>query len=135
MGLRGMHFTLVVKMRKFEKILIIPDLLAKERRYFISWGVQLSPSILVGFNNASSCWNPGSLLTCWFIGYISVVSEFSLCKVDDKAPLNRVCLLGCGISTGYGAALNTAGVEKGTNVAIWGLGAVGLAVAMVITLM
>jgi len=41
-----------------------------------------------------------------------------------------VCLLGCGISTGYGAALNTAKVEPGSTVAIWGLGAVGLAVAM-----
>jgi S-(hydroxymethyl)glutathione dehydrogenase/alcohol dehydrogenase len=41
-----------------------------------------------------------------------------------------VCLLGCGVPTGYGAALNTAKVEAGSNCAIWGLGAVGLAVAM-----
>jgi len=41
-----------------------------------------------------------------------------------------VCLLGCGVPTGYGAALNTAKVEEGSNCAIWGLGAVGLAVAM-----
>lgn len=41
-----------------------------------------------------------------------------------------MCLLGCGISTGYGAALNTAKVESGSTCAIWGLGAVGLAVAM-----
>ncbi len=41
-----------------------------------------------------------------------------------------MCLLGCGISTGYGAVINTAQVEAGSNVAIWGLGAVGLAVAM-----
>lgn len=41
-----------------------------------------------------------------------------------------MCLLGCGIPTGYGAALNTAKVEAGSNCAIWGLGAVGLAVAM-----
>ena len=39
-------------------------------------------------------------------------------------------MLGCGITTGYGAALNTAKVEAGSNVAIWGLGAVGLAVAV-----
>jgi S-(hydroxymethyl)glutathione dehydrogenase/alcohol dehydrogenase len=38
--------------------------------------------------------------------------------------------LGCGISTGYGAVLNTAKVEKGSTVAVWGLGAVGLAVVM-----
>lgn len=41
-----------------------------------------------------------------------------------------MCLLGCGISTGYGAALNAANVEPNSNVAIWGLGTVGLAVAM-----
>ena len=44
--------------------------------------------------------------------------------------MSKVCLLGCGIPTGYGAALNTAKVEPGSNCAIWGLGAVGLAVAM-----
>jgi S-(hydroxymethyl)glutathione dehydrogenase/alcohol dehydrogenase len=60
----------------------------------------------------------------------TVVAEISVTKVNPIAPQNRVCLLGCGIPTGYGAALNTAGVEPGTNVAIWGLGAVGLAVAM-----
>jgi len=61
----------------------------------------------------------------------TVCADISLCKVgDDSAALNRVCLLGCGISTGYGAALNTVKIEKGDNVVIWGLGAVGLAVAM-----
>lgn len=60
----------------------------------------------------------------------SVVSEMSLAKVNEKAALDKVCLLGCGISTGYGAVLNTAKVEKGSTVGIWGLGAVGLAVAM-----
>lgn len=51
-------------------------------------------------------------------------------QVDKTAPLEKVCLLGCGIPTGYGAALNTANVESGSNCAIWGLGTVGLAVAM-----
>lgn len=50
-------------------------------------------------------------------------------KINPVAPLEKACLLGCGISTGYGAALNTAKVEKGSTCAIWGLGAVGLAVA------
>ena len=44
--------------------------------------------------------------------------------------LTQVCLLGCGISTGYGAALNTAKVEAGSTCAVWGLGAVGLAAVM-----
>ena len=50
--------------------------------------------------------------------------------MPDKAPLDKVCLLGCGVSTGYGAALNTANVEPGSTCAVWGLGAVGLAVMM-----
>jgi len=50
--------------------------------------------------------------------------------VDSNAGLDKVCLLGCGISTGYGAALNTAKVEPGSNCAVFGLGAVGLAAVM-----
>lgn len=56
------------------------------------------------------------------------MAEISVTKVNPKAPPNRVCLLGCGISTGYGAALNTAKVEPGSTVAVFGLGCVGLAV-------
>ena len=50
--------------------------------------------------------------------------------MNEAADLGKVCLLGCGISTGYGAALNTAKVEKGSTCAVWGLGAVGLAAIM-----
>lgn len=60
----------------------------------------------------------------------TVLPEVSLAKVNTKAPLDKVCLLGCGVSTGYGAAINTAKVEAGSTVAVWGLGAVGLAVIM-----
>lgn len=60
----------------------------------------------------------------------TVVADISVCKINEKAPFDKVCLLGCGIPTGYGAALNTAKVEPGSTCAIWGLGAVGLAVAM-----
>lgn len=60
----------------------------------------------------------------------TVCAEISVAKVDPSAPLDKVCLLGCGISTGYGAALNTADVEAGSTCAIWGIGAVGLAVIM-----
>uniref|UniRef100_A0A8C7PNT1 S-(hydroxymethyl)glutathione dehydrogenase n=1 Tax=Oncorhynchus mykiss TaxID=8022 RepID=A0A8C7PNT1_ONCMY len=60
----------------------------------------------------------------------TVVADISVAKVDEKAPLDKVCLLGCGISTGYGAALNTAKVEPGSTCAIFGLGAIGLAVIM-----
>ncbi|ALC47382.1 Fdh, partial [Drosophila busckii] len=60
----------------------------------------------------------------------TVVADISLTKVNETAPLDKVCLLGCGISTGYGAALNTAKVEPGSTCAVWGLGAVGLAVGL-----
>ncbi|XP_033889904.3 alcohol dehydrogenase class-3-like [Acipenser ruthenus] len=60
----------------------------------------------------------------------TVVNDISLCKIDDSAPLDKVCLLACGISTGYGAALNTAKVEPGSSCAVFGLGAVGLATVM-----
>ncbi|KAJ3221927.1 NAD/NADP dependent alcohol dehydrogenase [Clydaea vesicula] len=58
----------------------------------------------------------------------TVVLEISLAKVPTEAPLNRICLLGCGITTGYGAAVNTAKVEEGATVAVFGLGGVGLSV-------
>ncbi|XP_065909980.1 alcohol dehydrogenase class-3 chain L-like [Dysidea avara] len=60
----------------------------------------------------------------------TVLPEISLAKINPQASLDKVCLLGCGVSTGYGAALNTAKVEAGSTVAVWGLGAVGLAVIM-----
>ncbi|WFD36000.1 hypothetical protein MCUN1_002871 [Malassezia cuniculi] len=58
----------------------------------------------------------------------TVVSQYSLVAVDPKAPMDRTCLLGCGVTTGYGAAVYTAQVEHGATVAVWGVGAVGLAV-------
>ncbi|XP_046420474.1 alcohol dehydrogenase class-3 [Neodiprion fabricii] len=67
---------------------------------------------------------------CSTFSEYTVVADISLSKVDPKAPLDKVCLLGCGVPTGYGAALNTAKVEPNSTCAIWGLGAVGLAVAL-----
>lgn len=51
-------------------------------------------------------------------------------KVPCNAPLDKLCLLGCGVSTGYGAVVNNCKVEPGSTVAVWGLGTVGLAVIM-----
>lgn len=67
---------------------------------------------------------------CSTFSQYTVVADVSLCKIDKNARLDRVCLLGCGIPTGYGAALNTANVEKGAICGVWGLGAVGLAAVM-----
>lgn len=58
----------------------------------------------------------------------TVVPEVSLAKVSKEAPLDKICLLGCGVTTGIGAVLNTAKVEAGSTVAVFGLGAIGLAV-------
>ncbi len=58
----------------------------------------------------------------------TVLPEISLAKINPKAPLDKVCLLGCGITTGIGAVLNTAKVWPGATVAVFGLGGIGLAV-------
>jgi S-(hydroxymethyl)glutathione dehydrogenase/alcohol dehydrogenase len=56
----------------------------------------------------------------------TVLPEIAVAKISDSAPLEKVCLLGCGITTGIGAVLNTAKVEPGATVAVFGLGGVGL---------
>jgi len=63
----------------------------------------------------------------------TVVADISVVAITEKAPMDRTCLLGCGITTGYGAAVITAGrsgngLEKGSNVAVFGAGCVGLSV-------
>ncbi|XP_052538809.1 alcohol dehydrogenase 1 [Tympanuchus pallidicinctus] len=60
----------------------------------------------------------------------TVVHETAAAKIDSAAPLEKVCLIGCGFSTGYGAALQTAQVEAGSTCAVFGLGGVGLSVVM-----
>ncbi|MCG5240545.1 S-(hydroxymethyl)glutathione dehydrogenase/class III alcohol dehydrogenase [Azospirillum doebereinerae] len=56
----------------------------------------------------------------------TVLPEIALAKIDKSAPLEKVCLLGCGVTTGMGAVMNTAKVEPGATVAIFGLGGIGL---------
>ena len=58
----------------------------------------------------------------------TVLPEIAVAKIGAEAPLEKVCLLGCGITTGIGAVLNTAKVEPGSTVAVFGLGGVGLSV-------
>ncbi|XP_020671303.1 alcohol dehydrogenase 1A [Pogona vitticeps] len=60
----------------------------------------------------------------------TVVHENSVVKIDAAAPLEKVCLIGCGFSTGYGAAVKTAQVEPGSTCAVFGLGGVGLSAVM-----
>ncbi|WP_230409148.1 S-(hydroxymethyl)glutathione dehydrogenase/class III alcohol dehydrogenase [Zooshikella harenae] len=56
----------------------------------------------------------------------TVLPEIALAKISKEAPLEKVCLLGCGITTGMGAVINTAKVKEGDTVAVFGLGGVGL---------
>ena len=56
----------------------------------------------------------------------TVLPEISVAKISKDAPLEKVCLLGCGVTTGIGAVLNTAKVEAGATVAVFGLGGIGL---------
>ncbi len=65
---------------------------------------------------------------CSTFSEYTVVPEIALAKGNKAAPLDKICLLGCGVTTGIGAALNTAKVEPGATVAVFGLGGIGLSV-------
>jgi S-(hydroxymethyl)glutathione dehydrogenase/alcohol dehydrogenase len=65
---------------------------------------------------------------CSTFSEYTVVPEIALAKINPAAPLDKVCLLGCGVTTGIGAVLNTARVEPGASVAVFGLGGIGLSV-------
>ncbi|XP_063774010.1 alcohol dehydrogenase 1-like isoform X1 [Pseudophryne corroboree] len=60
----------------------------------------------------------------------TVVDEISVVKIRDDAPLDKVCVIGCGFSTGYGSAVNVAKVEAGSTCAVFGLGGIGLSVVI-----
>jgi S-(hydroxymethyl)glutathione dehydrogenase/alcohol dehydrogenase len=64
---------------------------------------------------------------CSTFSEYTVLPEVSVAKIPREAPLEKVCLLGCGVTTGIGAVLNTAKVRPGSTVAIFGLGGIGLA--------
>ncbi len=63
--------------------------------------------------------------TSTFSNYI-VVPEIALAKIRSDAPFDKVCYIGCGVTTGFGAVLFPAGVEAGANVVVFGLGGIGL---------
>lgn len=58
-----------------------------------------------------------------------VVSQNRVARINPNAPLEKVCVIACGVATGYGAAVNVAKVNPGSSVAIFGLGTIGLATA------
>src|ERR687893_313363 len=63
--------------------------------------------------------------TSTFSSY-TVVPEIALAKIREDAPFDKVCYIGCGVTTGIGAVINTAEVEPGSNVVVFGLGGIGL---------
>jgi len=65
---------------------------------------------------------------CSTFAEYAVIAEISAAKINPGADLNKMCLLGCGVSTGWGAVYNTTKVEPNSSIAVFGLGALGLSV-------
>ncbi|HIC80925.1 MAG TPA: S-(hydroxymethyl)glutathione dehydrogenase, partial [Kiloniellaceae bacterium] len=63
---------------------------------------------------------------CSTFANFTVLPEVALAKVREDAPFDKICYIGCGVTTGVGAVINTAKVEPGANVVIFGLGGIGL---------
>jgi S-(hydroxymethyl)glutathione dehydrogenase/alcohol dehydrogenase len=63
---------------------------------------------------------------CSSFANFTVLPEIAVAKIRDDAPFDKVCYIGCGVTTGIGAVINTAKVEPGANVVVFGLGGIGL---------
>jgi S-(hydroxymethyl)glutathione dehydrogenase / alcohol dehydrogenase len=63
---------------------------------------------------------------CSTFANFTVLPEIAVAKIRDDAPFDKVCYVGCGVTTGIGAVINTAKVEPGANVVVFGLGGIGL---------
>lgn len=103
----------------------------KKSRFTISKETveKFKSSIAEGDRNADGSMDIWHFMGTSTFSEYTVVHEVSVAKISEAADLDEVCLLGCGVSTGLGAVKNTAKVYKGATSAVFGLGAVGLAVA------
>src|SRR6186713_3543696 len=63
---------------------------------------------------------------CSTFSNFTVLPEIALAKIREDAPFDKVCYIGCGVTTGIGAVIHTAKVEPGSNVVVFGLGGIGL---------
>src|SRR5678810_547266 len=63
---------------------------------------------------------------CSTFANYTVLPEIAVAKIRADAPFDKVCYIGCGVTTGIGAVINTAKVEPGANVVVFGLGGIGL---------
>src|SRR4029077_7127266 len=81
--------------------------------------------------DGTSRFRTGSETVCHYMGTstfanFTVCAEIALAKIRKDAPFDKVCYIGCGVTTGIGAVMNTAKVEAGANVVVFGLGGIGL---------
>lgn len=91
-------------------------------------GKGVMPDGTVRFKHKESGKELLHFMGCSTFSQYTVVADVSVVVVNPEAPKDRTCLLGCGVTTGYGAAVITANVQEGDNVAVFGAGAVGLSV-------
>ena len=63
---------------------------------------------------------------CSTFSNFTVLPEIAVAKVDPAAPFDKICYIGCGVTTGIGAVINTAKVEEGATAIVFGLGGIGL---------
>ncbi len=63
---------------------------------------------------------------CSTFSNYTVLPEIAVAKIREDAPFDTACYIGCGVTTGVGAVVNTAKVEPGANVVVFGLGGIGL---------
>ncbi|MEQ2173226.1 hypothetical protein GOODEAATRI_029762, partial [Goodea atripinnis] len=93
-------------------------------------GDKVIPLFMPQCRECRFCKSPKTNLCVNGFSEYTVVKELALAKIDPAAPLDKVCVIGCAICTGYGAAVNSAKIEPGSTCAVFGLGAVGLAAVM-----
>ena len=86
--------------------------------FFLSLLTPSSPHIFVQFMYYAYSYS------CSTMSEYTVIAEISCAKINPEASLDKVCLFGCGVSTGLGAVWNTCKVETNSTVAVFGLGAV-----------
>ena len=80
-----------------------------------------------GTSRFSLRWRPGaSLHGLSTFANLTVLPEIAVAKMREDAPFDKICYIGCGVTTGVGAVINTAKVEPGANVVVFGLGGIGL---------